>query len=84
MENTLSYKDTIQRVGYTVIDNVRVVQYTCIIPVDAPQDMRIAITKLNMDMYKEHRDQCRADYATFEDEAYKLQEEFMAKMGDQT
>ena len=82
MANTLIYKDTIQRVGYTVIDDVKVVQYTCIIPTDAPQDMRIGITKLNPDMYKAHRDQCRADYATFEDAAYQLQEECLAKLGE--
>lgn len=74
MTNTLSYKDTIQRVGYTVIDGVKVVQYTCIIPVDKPSDMRISIMKLNPEMYKQHRDICRADYAAFEDAAYALQE----------
>lgn len=82
MENTLSYKDTIQRVGYTVINDVRVVQYTCIIPIDKPQDMRIGITKLNSEMYKVYRDQCRADYAAFEDAAYQLQEEYTARLGE--
>ena len=72
--DTLSYKDTLQRVGYTVIDGVRVCQYTCIIPMDKPQEMRLGITKLNPDMYKANRDVCRADYATFEDDAYQLQE----------
>jgi hypothetical protein len=84
MENTLSYKDTIQRVGYTVINNVRVVQYTCTIPTDNPMGMRIGIVKLDPDMYKVHRDQCRADYATFEDAAYALQEEYIARMGGRT
>ena len=82
MENTLSYKDTIQRVGYTTIGGVKVVQYTCIIPSDQPQNMRIGITKLDSDMYKANRDICREDYAAFEDAAYRLQEEFLAKMGD--
>lgn len=80
---TLSYKDTIQRVGYTVIDGIKVVQYSCIIPSDNPKDMRIGITKLNPQMYKDNRDICRADYAEFEDAAYKLQEEFMAKFAVQ-
>ena len=35
---TLSYKDTIQRVGYTIIDGTKVVQYNCIIPVDKPDE----------------------------------------------
>lgn len=82
MTKTLSYKDTIQRVGYTVIDDVRVVQYTCTIPIDSPKDMRIGITKLNSDLYKAHRDICRADYAEFEDTAYQLQEECFAKLGE--
>lgn len=80
MENTLTYKDIIQRTGYTVIDGVKVVQYTCVIPANEPQNMRIGITKLNTDLYKEHRDVCRADYAAFEDSAYQLQEECLAKM----
>lgn len=78
--STLSYKDTIQRVGYTTIDDIRVVQYTCIIPADKPQEMRLGITKLDAKMYKDHRDICRADYAAFEDAAYQLQEEYMAKL----
>lgn len=80
MENTLTYKDIIQRTGYTVIDGVKVVQYTCVIPANEPQNMRIGITKLNTELYKEHRDVCRADYAAFEDSAYQLQEECLAKM----
>ena len=79
---TLSYKDTVQRVGYTVIDDIKIVQYTCIIPVENPKDMRLSIVKLNADLYKAHREVCRADYAEFEDAAYALQEEYLAKMGE--
>lgn len=80
--STLSYKDTIQRVGYTTIDDVKVVQYSCVIPVNNPEEMRIGITKLNGDLYKTFRDICRADYAAFEDAAYQLQEECFAKLGE--
>lgn len=80
MEKTLSFKDTVQRTGYTIIDGVKIVQYTCIIPSDKPQDMRLGITKLDPEMYKAHRDICRADYAEFEDAAYQLQEEYIAKL----
>ena len=79
---TLSYKDTIQRTGYTIIDDVKVVQYTCIVSSDNPKDMRIGITKLDTEMYKAHRDICRADYAAFEDAAYLLQEECLSKIGE--
>jgi hypothetical protein len=80
MTETLSYKDTIQRVGHTTIEGEKVVQYTCIISTDEPQNMRLGITKLNPSMYKEHRDVCRADYAAFEDAAYMLQDEYLAKL----
>jgi hypothetical protein len=82
MSNTLTYKDTIQRTGYTVIDDVRVVQYTCVIPADKPQEMRLGITKLNPELYKANREICRADYAAFEDAAYQLQEECIARLGN--
>ena len=81
MASTLSYTDTIQRVGYTIIDDVKVAMYTCIIPCNKPEDMRMGITKLNSELYKANREVCRADYATFEDAAYQLQEEFAARQG---
>lgn len=80
MANTLVYKDTIQRVGYTVIDDVKVVQHTCVISSDNPNEVRISMTKLDADLYKTHRGICRADFATFEDSAYQLQEELIEKM----
>lgn len=81
MSSTLCYTDTIQRVGYTIIDGVKVVQYTCVIPSGKPLDMRIGIVKLDVVKYKENRDICRADYAEFEDAAYQLQDELIAKQG---
>lgn len=77
---SLTYKDTIQRVGYTTIGDKKITQYTCVISADEPQNMRLGITKLDAEMYKEHREECRADYATFEDAAYCLQEECIAKL----
>lgn len=81
MSTTLKYHDTIQRVGYTTIDNVKVVQYTCTIPVDQPENMRIGIVKMDTDLYKANRATCRSDYAEFEDAAYELQETCMARQG---
>jgi hypothetical protein len=80
MDNTLTYKDTIQRVGYTEINGVKIVQYTCILPVDKPQEMRIGLTKLDSEKYKIYRDECRSDYAKFEDAAYVLQEKCIASL----
>lgn len=79
----LTYKDTIQRVGYTTVDDKKIVQYTCVIPTDDPKSMRLGITKLDPELYKEHREECRADYAEFEDAAYQLQEECISKLPEQ-
>lgn len=79
MTDTLTYKDTIQRVGHTVIDGVKVVQHSCTISSDDPSNMRVTMTKLNSELYKANRDVCRSDFAVFEDAAYTLQEELLAK-----
>ena len=39
--------------------------------------MRIGMTKMDREVYKAHRDTCRADFAEFEDTAYQLQEEYL-------
>lgn len=82
MGDTLTYTDTIQRTGYTIIDGVKIVQYSCVIPLNDPQNMRITSTRLNGELYKANRDICRADLATFEDAAYLLQDEYIAKVND--
>ena len=79
MTDTLSYKDTIQRVGYTTIDGVKVVQHTCVISSENPEEMRVSMVKLNADLYREFREACRNDCAVFEDAAYTLQEELISK-----
>lgn len=79
MSNTLVYKDTIQRIGHTVIDGVKVVQHTCTIDSENPQEMRVAMVKMNAELYKDNRETCRADFAEFEDAAYALQEELITK-----
>lgn len=71
----------IQKIGYTVINDVKVIQYTCIIPMEKPQDMRLTSTRLKPDLYKENRDVCRADLAEFEDLAFALQDQYLANIG---
>ena len=80
LTETLTIQDTIQRVGHTIINGEKVVQYACIIPSNEPQNMRITSTKLNADLYKANRAVCRADWAAFEDAAFALQDEYMQKM----
>lgn len=82
MSDTLTCTEFIQRIGYTVIDGVRVVQHTCVIPTNNPKGMRISMTKLNADLYEMYRDVCRADFAIFEDSAYQLRDEYLAKMNN--
>lgn len=84
MTDTLSYVDSIQRIGYTTIDGVKVVQHTCTIDSENPQKMRVSMVKIDADMYKANRETCREDFAVFEDAAYALQEELIAKSTDNT
>ena len=79
MSETLFVQDTVQRVGHTIIDGVKVIQHSCILPIDNPKEMRIVMTKLNADLYKEHRDICRKDFAEFEDACFKLQESYLGE-----
>ena len=53
------------------------VQHSCVLPLNNPQGMRISMTKMDGEMYKAHRDICRADFAEFEDPAYQLREEYL-------
>ena len=78
MSTTLTFKDTIRRLGYTVINDIKVVQYDCIISTENPNEMKIVVSKLNEELYKANRDVCRADMAEFEDAAYELQEQYLA------
>ena len=47
MSNTLTFTDTINRVGYTIIDGVKVVKHSCVRPLNNPQGMRISMTKMD-------------------------------------
>jgi hypothetical protein len=83
MSDTLRCTEYVQRVGYTVIDGVRVVQHTCVIPTDNPKGMRISMTKLNADLYEMYRDICRKDFAIFEDAAFQLRDKlYLANIKD--
>ena len=83
MTETLQVVETIQRTGFTVIDGVKVAQHTCTISSSDPNQMRVGMVKLDEQMYKNHRSTCRNDYSVFEDAAYALQEELIAKMKDE-
>lgn len=82
MTKTLFVKDTIQRVGYTVIDGVNVVQHMCTIDSDNPEKMSVKMLKLDVEKYKQYREICRNDFAVFEDAAYELQAELISKKSE--
>lgn len=84
MSATLTIKDSITRTGYTEINGVKVLQHTCTINTDNPEQMSFNSVKLNKDLYKANRDICRADIAEFEDGAYELQEQYLAQKEEVT
>ena len=79
MSETLSWKDSITRTGYTEIDGKKVMQHVCSISMDAPYNMTVNSVKINEELYKSNRDVCRADAAEFEDACYELQKTYLAK-----
>ena len=79
----LQMTDIFTRVGYsTTDDGTKIVQYTCQIPLTKPEAMTVRRTVLNNDLYKEHRDACREDYAKFEDGAYEEQQRFLDNLSE--
>lgn len=82
MAKTLSYKDTIRRIGFTVIDDVKVVQYDCLMPTANPKDMKIVVLRLNEALYKANLITCKNDQAEFEEAARKLQETYLSMISD--
>lgn len=77
MDKTLTYADTINRIGFTVINDVKVVQYTCNIPTDNPGNMRVHDVILDRELYKANLDTCLADMVEFTKAAYELQAKYM-------
>ena len=79
MSETLSWKDSITRTGYTEIDGEKVMQHVCSISMDAQYNMTVYSVKIDKELYKANRDVCRADAAEFEDACYELQKTYSAK-----
>ena len=79
MSTTLTYNDSVTRIGYTKIEGEIAMQHTCTISTDNPNNMNFNSSVINQELYKQNRETCRADRAEFEDAAYALQEEYLAK-----
>ena len=66
---------------------VSVEGYSCTISSENPEDIRISRYQMGTEgkkLYKEHREQCHADYAAFEDAAYQIQDSMLASAGSDT
>lgn len=80
----LTTQKQITLTGNSTIDGEIAENYRAIINNDNPEDMSIYSTQVNKAVYKENRTTCRADRASFEEQAYALQEEMILEKGDQT
>ena len=66
---------------------VSVEGYSCTISSENPENIRISRYPMGTEgkkLYKEHREQCHADYAAFEDAAYQIQDSMLASAGSDT
>ena len=74
----LQATDILTKVGYSTIDGVNIVQYTCQIPLANPKGMTVRRTILKPDLYEQYRDECRSDFNTFEDDCHEIFLDFIA------
>ena len=76
-------KVTITAISITEIEGKKVVleNYTATVDSENPENMSMSKffpTAEARALYKEHRAECREDYAAFEEKAYALQDEMFA------
>lgn len=78
----LTYTETIKREATTVVNDVEVARHMLHIREAAPNEMVCNLLIKDHEAYKskEVRDVIRADHAEFEDAAYDLQAELLAKL----
>lgn len=65
--------------GESVIEDVVVSAYSASIDLDNPEKMSIGQVQKDKEAYKANRDECRADYAAFEDMVLAAQEKHLAE-----
>ena len=73
----LSLQREITFTGRSVIDGVEVVGFSAKIKSDDPSNITFSSWQMNKELYKENREQCRADEAEFEDKVYEAQDELI-------
>lgn len=78
---TITGESVIDVTEGNAVKHVTTETYTCRISSDNPEDIRISRSTLGAEskrVYKEHREECREDYAAFEDMVYSIQDEMLA------
>lgn len=73
----LKKTEKINITGESIIDEKVVCAFSVVIDPEAPEKMTINQFQRDKEAYKEHRAECRADFAEFEDYAYARQAEFI-------
>ena len=68
--------------GESVIEGVSVEGYQAQISSSNPKDITLSSWQNNKELYKANRTICRADEAEFEDYAYRIQDELLAKSSE--
>lgn len=63
--------------GASVIDEKDVCGFSALIDSDNPENIIVNQRQIDKDAYREHREECRKDFAEFEDCAYKRQKEML-------
>ena len=74
----LTKNEKISITGESVIDEKVVCAFSVTIDPESPEKMTVNQFQRDKEAYKEHRAECRADFAEFEDYAYARQAEIIA------
>ena len=81
---SLVITETVRREAYTVIDGKNVVFHSLDINSTNPSSFNLHDSILDHEMYKANKAECRQNIADFEDSAYALVEEMVAKKEAET
>lgn len=73
-------KEKVTITGKSIIDGKEVCGYQAQIDSENPADIALTDWQVDKEMYKANRSACRADQAEFEDYAYTVQDEMLAKV----
>lgn len=76
----LKKQEKINITGESVIDEKVVCTFSVVIDPEAPEKITVNQFQKDKEAYREHRAECRADFAEFEDYAYARQAEIIKSM----